>query len=107
LIALLASAGFPLRKLCSNHPRILEAIPTSAPEIVFPRQLDGEDKVNILVLCFHPTLDKFTFANSKQSVALTEDVSKLKVAAVVATIFYPLQLISPSVILYNIFLQEL
>jgi len=30
LIALLTSGGFPLRKLCSNHPRILEAVPAAA-----------------------------------------------------------------------------
>jgi hypothetical protein len=30
LIALLASAEFPLRKWCSNHPRILEAVPPAA-----------------------------------------------------------------------------
>jgi hypothetical protein len=35
------------------------------------------------------------------------DVSKWKVAAVVASIFYPLGLISPSVIPYKVFLQEL
>ena len=36
-----------------------------------------------------------------------QDVSKWKVATVVASIFYPLGLISPSVIPYKIFLQEL
>jgi len=56
---------------------------------------------------WHPTLDKFTIANSKKSVALTQDASKPKVAAVVASIFYPLQLNSPLSILYEIFLQEL
>jgi len=103
LMALLASAGFPLRKCCSNHPRILEAIRTSTRDIVLPRQLHGKDKVNILGLCWHPTLDKFAIANSKKSVALTEDASKLKVAAVVTSIFYPLQTNSPSGILYKIF----
>jgi hypothetical protein len=45
LIALLTSAGFPLRKWCSNHPRILEAVPTAAQEIVLLKQLNGEDNV--------------------------------------------------------------
>jgi len=36
LTALLASAGFPLRKWCSNHPSILEEVPTAAQEIVLP-----------------------------------------------------------------------
>ena len=76
-----------LSKCCSNHSRILEAIPTSTRDIVLPRQLHGEDKVNMLGLCWHPTLDKFTIANNKKSVALTEDVSQLKVTAVVASIF--------------------
>jgi hypothetical protein len=35
LTALLASAGFPLRKWCSNHPSILE-VPTAAQQIVLP-----------------------------------------------------------------------
>ena len=96
-----------IRKWCSNYPRILAAIPTSVREIVFPRQLDGGDNVKILGLCWHPTLDKFTIAISKKSVALTGDISKLMVAEAAASIFYPLQLISPSVIPYKIFLQEL
>jgi hypothetical protein len=36
LTALLASAGFPLRKWCSNHPSILEEVLTAAQEIVLP-----------------------------------------------------------------------
>jgi len=48
LIALLTSAGFPLRKWCSNHPRILEAVPTAAQEIVLQKQLLGQDKVKTL-----------------------------------------------------------
>jgi hypothetical protein len=77
LIALLTSAGFPLRKWCSNHPRILEAVPTAAQEIVLLKKLSGEDKVRTLGLCCHPTLDKFTTANSKKLVALT-DVSNVR-----------------------------
>jgi hypothetical protein len=77
LIALLSSAGFPLRKWCSNHPRILEAVPTTAQEIALPKQLSGKDKVKTLGLCCHPTLDKFTIANSKKSVTLT-DVSNVR-----------------------------
>lgn len=65
LTALLTSAGFPLRKWCSNHPRSLEAVPTAAQEIVLPKQLSGEDKVKTLGLCCHPTLDTFTTANSQ------------------------------------------
>jgi len=81
LIAVLTSAGFPLRKWCSNHPRILEAVPTAAHEIVLPKQLSGEDKVKTLGLCCHPTLDKFTTANSKKSVALA-DVSNARLLQV-------------------------
>jgi hypothetical protein len=33
---ILASAGFPLRKWCSNHPSILEEVHTAAQEIVLP-----------------------------------------------------------------------
>lgn len=36
LTALLASAGFPLRKWCSKHPNILEEGPTAAQQIVLP-----------------------------------------------------------------------
>jgi hypothetical protein len=67
LTALLGSAGFPLRKWCSNHPTLLEDVLTAAQEIVLPCQLNGEDKVKILGLCWHPTLNKLTIANSKES----------------------------------------
>jgi hypothetical protein len=69
--------------------------------------VNGEDKGKALDLCWHPTLFKFTIATSKKSVALTENVTKRKVAAGFASIFDSLGLISPSVIPYNIFLQEL
>jgi hypothetical protein len=65
LSAILTSAGFPLRKWCSNHPRNLEAVPTAAQEIVLPKQLSGKDKVKTLGLCCHPTVDKFTTAKSQ------------------------------------------
>jgi hypothetical protein len=51
--------------------------------------------VEILDLCWHPKMDKCTIANSNKSVALTEDFSKRKVAAVVAPVFDPLRFISP------------
>jgi hypothetical protein len=69
--------------------------------------VNGEDKVKALGVCWQPTLDEFNIATSKKSVALTENVTKRKVAMVVASIFDPLGLISPSVIPYKIFLQEL
>jgi hypothetical protein len=75
--------------------------------IQHPGQLNGEDKVKTLDLCWQPTLDKFTIANNKKSVALTEDISKRTVAAVIAPVFDPLGLISPSVTPYKILLQEL
>jgi hypothetical protein len=65
--ALLASAGFPLRKWCSNHPSILEEVLTAAQEIILPRQLKAEDKVKTMGICWHPTLNKLTTANSKES----------------------------------------
>jgi len=67
LTALLANAGFPLRKWCSNHPSILEEVLTAAYKIVLPRQLNGEDKAKTLGLCWHPTLNKLIIANSKES----------------------------------------
>jgi hypothetical protein len=69
--------------------------------------MNGGDKVKILGPCWHPTLNKFTIANSKKLLALMEDVSKCKVAAIVASTFDPLGLLSPSFIPYKIFLQEL
>jgi hypothetical protein len=69
--------------------------------------MNGGDKIKILGPCWHPTLNKFTFANIEKLVALMEDVSKCKVGAVVASIFDPVGLLSPSFIPYKIFLQEL
>ena len=67
LTALLVSAGFPLRKWCLNHTSILEEVLTKAQEIVLPRQLNGEDKVKAVGFCWHPTLNKISIANSKES----------------------------------------
>jgi hypothetical protein len=51
-------------------------------------------------------LDKFTIATSKKSVALTENVTKRKVAPGVASIFDPLGFISSSVIPYRYFYRN-
>jgi hypothetical protein len=111
LIVLLDKGGFPLRKFSANHTGLLEAVPADFREIKCPISLDSSDSVKTLGLLWNPASDQFlicgpsiptSFLASSKNVA-----TKRVVASIVASTFDPLGLISPIIINYKVFLQQL
>jgi len=71
--------------------------------------LDNEDGVTTLVLLWNPTADQLQVKNTTTQVQPTDSTAstKRRVLATTVSIFDPLGLLSPAVIVYKIFLQKL
>jgi len=112
LMKLLGRGGFHLRKFCASHPSILEAVPPDCREMDVPIELDSNEGIKTLGLLWHPLSDQFLISKGTCAQRLREPenspVSKRIISSIVATIFDPLGLISPVVVVvYKIFLQQL
>jgi hypothetical protein len=109
LSKLLQTAGLTLRKWASNNPTFLETIPEELKETQQTLSLDGEDNITTLGLLWNPQTDQLQVKSGithEQAVSVTAN-TKCKVLATTASIFDPLGLLSPSVIAYKLFLQQL
>ena len=97
-----------MRKWASNHPTLLDTIPTELQQTQRTLSLDKEDGVTTHGLLWNPTTDQLQVKNTIQ-VQLTDSTAskKRRVLATTASIFDPLGLLSPAVIAYKIFLQKL
>jgi len=112
IIALLGRGGFHLRKFCARHPSILEAVPPECTEMDVPTELDSNEGIKTLGFLWYPLSDQFLISKGTCAQRLREPknspVSKRIISSIVATIFDPLGLISPVVVVvYKIFLQQL
>jgi hypothetical protein len=109
LSSLLQTAGLALRKWASNHFTFLDTIPKEQQETQTTLSLDNENGVTTLGLLWNPKTDKLQVKSSLTQMHKTNstECTKRKVLAIAASIFDPLGLLSPAVIAYKIFLQEL
>ena len=107
LISLLRSGGFTLRKWCSNHPALLEAVPSEMRELKDPFQFNAEEGIKALGLAWYPATDKLVIVNRILPNETSRQATKREVTRVIASIYDPLGLISPVVIAYKMFLQTL
>ena len=109
LTSLLQTAGMTLRKWASNHPSFLKSIPKELQETQQTLSLDNKDGVTTLGLLWIPTTDQLQVKNITTQVLRTDPTTstKRKVLATTASIFDPLGLFSPAVIVYKMFLQRL
>jgi len=108
LTSLLNTAGFTLRKWASNHSACLDTIPTELQETQQTLSLDKEDGVTTLGFLWDPAADQLQFKNIKQVQTIDSTMStKRKLLAITESIFDPLGLLSPALIVYMIFLQKL
>ncbi|GFX24716.1 uncharacterized protein TNCV_3344961 [Trichonephila clavipes] len=101
---LLKSGGFILRKWSSSHPKVLQDLDTSLLASKPIHSLgDEESKQRVLGLIWNLKTD------SIQVKVVHEEIVKTKrqLLSVIAQIFDPLRLFSPSVITLKIMLQEL
>ena len=110
LIAPLGRGGFHIRKFCASHPSILEEVPPDCREMDVPIELDSNEGIKTIGLLWHPLLDQFlskgTCAHRLRE-SKNSPVSKRVISSLIAAIFYSLGLISPVVVVYKIFLQQL
>jgi hypothetical protein len=105
---LLDTAGCPLRKWASNNSTFLDAIPEELRETKQTLSLDNEDGVTTLGLQWNPRADELQVRNNNSLVHSTHTMStKRTILAITASIFDPLGLLSPAIILYKMFLQQL
>ena len=109
LSSLLQTAGITLRKWAYNHPSFLDTIPRELQETQQILSLDNKDGISTLGLLWNTKTDQFQVKNIITEVEPTGSTAstKRKVLATTASIFDPLGLLSPAVIVYKIFLQKL
>ncbi|XP_050745962.1 uncharacterized protein LOC127011830 [Drosophila biarmipes] len=103
VIAALQSAGMELKKWASNHPDILESIPTTDLSNSSIFEIDNKDSIKTLWLYWHPNKDGFGF-NLKFS--LNPIFTKRSILSTVARLFDPLGYLAPVIIAAKILLKE-
>lgn len=103
--AILESAKLPLRKWCSNSPRVLNNIGVKEDDPLFTLDLGDEDVVKSLGLQWRPFADHFQF-----NIAATLRQNKLTKRIILSElnrIFDPLGFLSPVLVKAKIFLQQI
>ena len=104
LISLVKSGGMNLRKWCSNCIQLLSNIPIKDQEIQ-SHQSNTQITIKTLGIIWNPVSDTFSF-NIKQPQASTS-YTKRKILSDIASLFDPLGLLSPIIVLGKIFMQSL
>ncbi|UYV73009.1 hypothetical protein LAZ67_10001506 [Cordylochernes scorpioides] len=94
--------GFHLRKWASNVPKVLEALPNEDKYDISMVPIEKDLTINLLGLIWNTTKDVF-----QVKVQDTMDVkTKRQLLSVIAQFFDPLGIISPSIILLKILMQD-
>ncbi|UYV67038.1 hypothetical protein LAZ67_4003743 [Cordylochernes scorpioides] len=94
--------GFHLRKWASNVPKVLEALPNEDKYDISMVPIEKDLTINLLGLIWNATKDVF-----QVKVQDTMDVNtKRQLLSVIAQFFDPLGIISPSIILLKILMQD-
>jgi hypothetical protein len=108
LSSLLQTVGFTLRKWASNHSKFIDTIPEELQETQQTLSLDNEDGVSTLGLHWNPRKDQLQVKNNSSLVSTDPTAStKRKVLATTTSIFDSLEVLSPAIITYKMFLQRL
>ncbi|XP_055527336.1 uncharacterized protein LOC129719952 [Wyeomyia smithii] len=102
---MLASAGFPLRKWSSNCPQILKHFPTDHVEQSSVLELDKSAPIKTLGLLRKPKNDILLFKIPEWCVQ--SKPTKRSILSQACSLFDPLGLVGPAIILAKIFIQTL
>lgn len=105
LISILASAGFHLRKWCSNDPRLLQNVPDTDKEIQWSPKSSVES-VKTLGVIWSPKNDCFSLKVLDFSSKDTR-ITKRKISSESGSIFDPLGFVNPFVVKAKLIIQEL
>jgi hypothetical protein len=106
ITALLATAGFPTQKWCSNNNEALEYIPAEERETASLCLLSENDGIKILGIICRPSSDEFQFQVQIKNLHC-QPITKRIVLSVVASVYDPLGLLGAIVVKCKIFLQRL
>ncbi|XP_053686921.1 uncharacterized protein LOC128736463 [Sabethes cyaneus] len=105
LSAMLAEAGFPLKKWASNTPEVLVGVPPEDLAVAPVVDLHDEPSVSTLGLTWEPRNDTFRF---KVQMPLPASVlTKRLIMSYIARIFDPLGLVGPIITVAKLFMQRL
>lgn len=105
LLTTLNPAGFPLRKWCSSSVNLINQIPTACDDPTFVLKLTEDDMVTALGLTWQPITDQFHFTFKHWSPP--SNMTKRTLLSDINSVYDPIGLISPALILGKIFIQQL
>ncbi|XP_058980324.1 uncharacterized protein LOC131803245 [Musca domestica] len=106
MIDLLSSAGFPLKKITSNHPQIIKNI---QPDDLLSEdflKIDDVSETKTLGIQWNAISDYF-FYNVTHIDLPTESVTKRKILSIVAKLFDPAGWLTPIIVVAKLLMQQL
>ncbi|XP_036340449.1 uncharacterized protein LOC118749779 [Rhagoletis pomonella] len=104
-IETLKSAGFPLKKITANHPKILELIPDT--DVLDAEFLKFQDTSSTKTLGIRWNALTDSFSYSYDPLPASKSSTKRQILSAVAKLFDPAGWLSPIMILAKILLQQL
>ncbi|CAI6369690.1 unnamed protein product [Macrosiphum euphorbiae] len=107
VINILNTAGFKLRKWISNDRRLLEHISNEDNDPLRVLNLDESCTTKTLFLFWNPFNDVHQYKVNNNCKNNAERITKRIVLSTIATIFDPLGLVGPVVVVAKIFMQKL
>lgn len=105
LSSIFQSAGFPLRKWCSNSTRLMSQIPTAENDPAYRLTLTDQEMMSALGLRWQPSTDTFHFELGECTSAAK--ITKRTLLSEISRIYDPVGFISPVLIKGKIFIQQL
>ncbi|XP_022167535.1 uncharacterized protein LOC111031762, partial [Myzus persicae] len=99
------SAGFPLRKWCSNSTSLMSRIPTTVNDPAYRLTLTDQEMISALGLRWQPSTDTFHFELGECTPAVK--ITKRTLLSEISRIYDPVGFISPVLIKGKIFIQQL
>lgn len=105
LLSTMSSAGFSLRKWCSNSTNLINRIPTACEDSTFVMNLNDEDMISALGISWQPISDQLRYTFKKW--IPPSNMTKRTLLSDINSIYDPIGLISPALIRGKIFIQQL
>ncbi|XP_075163053.1 uncharacterized protein LOC142235680 [Haematobia irritans] len=106
LIDLLATAGFPLKKMTANHPAILVNLPREDLLAEDFLKLEETSDMKTLGIRWNAMSDHFFYKVSTISIP-SVPITKRKILSIVAKLFDPAGWLAPVIVLAKILMQQL
>ncbi|XP_055584842.1 uncharacterized protein LOC129737707 [Uranotaenia lowii] len=109
LKAILLKGGFPVHKWCSNSTQLLEHIPVNEQETTKRYdEFDINEAIKVLGVLWVPSTDQLLIARcTSPTVNEKQPSTKRIVCSEIAKLFDPLGLISPTIVIAKLLVQQL